>query len=48
MSKERIRSPALKKKIVTADKAAKNIKDGMTVATSGFARAGYPKQSPRL
>lgn len=47
MSKERIRSPALKKKIVTADKAAKNIKDGMTVATSGFARAGYPKAVPQ-
>ncbi len=46
MSKERIRSEALKQKVVSAEEAAALIKDGMTVGTSGFTPAGYPKAVP--
>ena len=43
---ERIRSEELKNKVMSASQAAKFIKDGMTVATSGFTPAGYPKVVP--
>ncbi len=43
---ERIRSNDLKSKIMSAEAAAAMIKDGMTVATSGFTPAGYPKAVP--
>ncbi len=43
---ERIRSEELKSKIKTADEASQFIKDGMTVATSGFTPSGYPKVVP--
>ncbi len=43
---ERIRSNDLKSKIMSAEEAAAMIKDGMTVAVSGFTPAGYPKAVP--
>lgn len=43
---DRIRMEDLKAKIMNADDAAKLIKDGMTVATSGFTPSGYPKMVP--
>ncbi|MBA7533439.1 Succinyl-CoA:coenzyme A transferase [subsurface metagenome] len=43
---ERIRNNKLQEKIMTAEKAAELIKDGMVVATSGFTPAGYPKAVP--
>lgn len=43
---KRIRNIKLQKKIMTADEAAELTKDGMTVATSGFTPAGYPKAVP--
>lgn len=46
MLNERIRCEELKKKVVTAEEAAKLIKPGMTIATSGFTPAGYPKAVP--
>lgn len=45
--KDRLRDDSLIEKIVTADDAAKLIKDGMTVGTSGFTPAGYPKIVPQ-
>lgn len=42
----RIRNRELQKKVVSAEEAAELIKDGMTVATSGFTPAGYPKAVP--
>ncbi len=39
----RIRNQALKSKITSAEEASLLIKDGMTVATSGFTLSGYPK-----
>ncbi len=43
---ERIRCEALKERIMTPDEAALLIKDGMTVATSGFSPSGSPKAVP--
>jgi len=43
---ERIRNSKLKEKIMSAEEGAELIKDGMTVATSGFTPAGYPKAVP--
>ncbi len=43
---KRIRIPALKDKIMSADAAAEFIKDGMVVGMSGFTRAGDPKEIP--
>jgi len=42
----RIRMKALEEKVMTAESASKLIKDGMTVATSGFTPSGYPKSVP--
>jgi succinyl-CoA:acetate CoA-transferase len=42
----RIRREGLKNKIVSAEEAAMLIKDGMTIATSGFTPSGYPKAVP--
>jgi len=43
---DRIRMEKLKEKVMTADEAALFIKDGMTLATSGFTPSGYPKAVP--
>ncbi len=43
---ERIRRDDLKGKIMSAEMASLLIKDGMTVATSGFTPSGYPKAVP--
>ncbi|HSM93469.1 MAG TPA: CoA-transferase, partial [Anaeromyxobacteraceae bacterium] len=43
---ERILSEALRSKIMTADEAAALIRDGETVAMSGFTFAGAPKEVP--
>lgn len=43
---ERIRREDLRGKIMSAEDAAMLIKDGMTVATSGFTPSGYPKAVP--
>jgi succinyl-CoA:acetate CoA-transferase len=43
---DRIRMESLKDKVMTADEAAKFIKDNMVVATSGFTPSGYPKATP--
>ncbi len=45
--KDRLRDESLIEKIVTADDAAKLVKDGMIVGTSGFTPAGYPKIVPK-
>jgi succinyl-CoA:acetate CoA-transferase len=42
----RIKNKKIQEKLITAEEAAKLIKDGMTVATSGFTPAGYPKVIP--
>lgn len=42
----RLRCPALADRIMTADAAAQLIRDGMTVALSGFTRAGEAKAVP--
>ena len=39
----RIRCKALLDKVVTAEEAAKMIKDGDTIGCSGFTPSGYPK-----
>ena len=39
---ERIRHPALREKIMTANEAAEFVQDGMLVGMSGFTAAGYP------
>ena len=44
MTEDRIRCPSCRDKIMTSDEAAKLIKGGMNVATSGFALAGNPKE----
>ena len=44
--KERIRLPALRDKIVSAESAAEWIQDGMTIGMSGFTRAGDAKVVP--
>ncbi|GAU76094.1 acetyl-CoA hydrolase/transferase family protein [Fusibacter sp. 3D3] len=46
MINERIRSEMLLSKLTTAEVAARFIKDGDTVATSGFTPSGYPKAVP--
>ncbi len=38
--------PSLKNRMISAAKAAEVIQDGMTVAMSGYAMAGYPKAIP--
>lgn len=43
---ERLQCSALQDKIITAETAAAMIKDGMTIGTSGFTPAGYPKAIP--
>lgn len=43
---ERIRCELLKNKIMSADEAAKLIKNNSLVGTSGFTPAGYPKAVP--
>lgn len=42
----RIAYQRFRDKVITAEQAANFIKDGMTVATSGFTPAGYPKAVP--
>lgn len=46
MIESRIRSSKLREKIISADEAARFFKNGMTVGTSGFTPAGYPKAVP--
>lgn len=46
MYKDRIRHKGLENKIMSADEAAKFIKDGMTIGMSGFTRAGDVKLVP--
>ncbi|MDF2548318.1 acetyl-CoA hydrolase/transferase family protein [Anaerosolibacter sp.] len=46
MLENRIRREDLKGKVVSAEEAAMLIKDGMTVAASGFTPSGYPKAVP--
>lgn len=46
MLDKRIRRNELKDRIMSADEAALLIKDGMTVAASGFTPSGYPKAVP--
>ncbi|MEW9122382.1 MAG: acetyl-CoA hydrolase/transferase family protein [Thermotaleaceae bacterium] len=46
MLENRIRREELKEKIVSPEEAAMLIKDGMTVAASGFTPSGYPKAVP--
>ncbi len=43
---ERIRNTALMNKITDDERASSLIKDGMTVAVSGFTPSGYPKAVP--
>ena len=43
---KRIRNNKLKKKVISAEQAAELIEDGVTIATSGFTPAGYPKVVP--
>jgi succinyl-CoA:acetate CoA-transferase len=47
MAHDRIRNPALKSKVATAEEAAALIRPGSTVGMSGFTGAGYPKAVPR-
>jgi len=46
MLKERLRCKALEEKLMSAADAAMFIKDGDTIATSGFTPSGYPKAVP--
>lgn len=43
MLEKRIRNKKLLKKLVSPEKAASIIKDGMNIATSGYKLAGYPR-----
>lgn len=43
---DRIRCPALRSRVVSAEEAAGLIEDGMTVAVSGFTPSGCPKAVP--
>lgn len=43
---KRLRCDELKNKVISAEEAAKLFKDNMTVGTSGFTPAGYPKAVP--
>ena len=47
MFKDRIRSPELEGKVMTAQEAVAFFKDGMNVGMSGFTRAGDCKVMPR-
>jgi succinyl-CoA:acetate CoA-transferase len=47
VSANRIRHPALRSKIATADEAAALIRPGTTIGMSGFTGAGYPKAVPQ-
>lgn len=44
--KERIRNERFLEKVMSAKDAASYIKDGMTIASSGFTPSGYPKKVP--
>lgn len=46
MYRDRVRRPSLWDRVVSADEAARLIKDGMTVGMSGFTRAGEAKAVP--
>ncbi|MGN1003550.1 MAG: succinate CoA transferase [Oscillospiraceae bacterium] len=46
MMEGRIRCAALREKLVSAEEAAGLIRDGMTVAISGFTASGCPKEVP--
>ena len=46
MYEDRIKSAALRDKLMSAEEAASFIKDNMTIGTSGFTRIGYPKAVP--
>ncbi len=46
MLKNRVRNLELQRKVTSAEVAALLIKDGMTIATSGFTPSGYPKAVP--
>jgi len=46
LTAERIEHPGLKRRLAEPADAAQLIQDGMNVACSGFARAGYPKTVP--
>ncbi len=46
MLEERLRCEVLKDKIMKPEKAAKFFERGMTIGTSGFTPAGYPKAVP--
>ncbi len=46
MINDRIRMKSLTNKVMSANEAAEFIKNGMTVATSGFTPSGYPKAVP--
>ena len=45
LNADRLRNPALFDKIVTPEKAAELICDGMNVGFSGFTPSGYPKKT---
>ena len=45
LDKTRLRNPELFKKIVTPEKAAELILDGMNVGVAGFTPSGYPKKT---
>ncbi|GGJ12304.1 acetyl-CoA hydrolase [Alicyclobacillus cellulosilyticus] len=47
MLEERIRMPALRQRVVSAEEAAALIQDGMTLGISGFTRAGDAKVVPQ-
>ena len=46
MKKDRILNRELSSRIISAESAAKMVKKGMTVATSGFTLSGYPSEVP--
>jgi len=43
---DRLRNKSLKERLITPSEAAEYIKNGMTVAASGFTPSGYPKAIP--
>ena len=43
---DRVRNIKLRNRITSPEMAASAVKDGATLATSGMARAGYPKAFP--
>ena len=45
LDKSRLRNPALFGKIVSPEKAAELIQDGMNVGVAGFTHSGYPKKT---